>query len=62
MSKKKACKSCKIFVAGEKCPICNNSNFSASWSGRLYIVDSNKSEIAKKLGAEMKGEYAIKIK
>ena len=62
MVKKKACKKCKIFVQGDKCPICNNSNFSTSWNGRIYIIDPLKSNIAKKMGLEAKGEYAIKIK
>ena len=62
MSKKKACKNCKIFVEGDKCPICQNSNFSNSWNGRLYILDASKSLIANKINAKIKGEYAIKIK
>ncbi|MBS3113117.1 DNA-directed RNA polymerase subunit E'' [Candidatus Woesearchaeota archaeon] len=62
MTKKKACKKCKIFVEGDKCPICQNSNFSNSWNGRMYVIDSNKSHISKQMGLTMKGEYAIKIK
>ncbi len=62
MAKKKACKKCKIFVQGDKCPICKNSNFSTSWNGRMYVIDPLKSTIAKKMGLSAKGEYAIKIK
>jgi len=59
--KKKACKSCKIFVEGDECPVCKGSQFVTNWKGRLYIIDANKSEIAKKIGAKVKGEYAIKV-
>ena len=61
MSKKKACSTCKIFVEGSECPICKNKQFSNNWKGRIYIIDSNKSEIAKKMGIKVKGEYAIKV-
>jgi len=59
--KKKACKTCKIFVDGDECPICKGSQFVTNWKGRLFILDANKSEIAKKTGAKVKGEYAIKV-
>lgn len=59
--KKKACKSCKIFVEGDECPVCKGSQFVTNWKGRLYIIDANKSVIAKKIGAKVKGEYAIKV-
>ncbi len=59
MSKKKACRKCKIFVEGEECPICGTANFTNTWQGRLYIADAAKSEIAQKLGVKVKGEYAI---
>jgi DNA-directed RNA polymerase subunit E" len=62
MSKKKACKSCKLFYEGEVCPLCKSSNSSTSWQGRLYVLDSAKSEIAQKIGVTVKGEYAIKVR
>ena len=62
MSKKKACKKCKIFVEGGECPVCKGTNFSTNWQGRLHIIDANRSEIAKKIGVVVKGEYAIKVR
>jgi len=59
--KKKVCKNCKIFVEGDECPICKGTQFSTNWKGRLFILDANKSEIAKKIDAKVKGEYAIKV-
>lgn len=61
MSKKKACAKCKIFVEGSECPICKNAQFSTNWKGRLYIIDTNKSMIAEKIGIKVKGDYAIKV-
>ena len=59
---KKVCKKCKIFVSGAKCPLCQGSDFTESWKGKLIILDAEKSEIAKKVGITSKGEYAIKVR
>ena len=62
MTKKKVCKKCKMFVDGNECPSCKGNQFSASWQGRLFVIDPDNSEIAKKVGLKMKGEYAIKVR
>ncbi|MBI2671231.1 DNA-directed RNA polymerase subunit E'' [Candidatus Woesearchaeota archaeon] len=59
---KKVCRKCRIFVTGNECPICKGNDFSESWKGRIYIINPEKSEIAKKTDIKVKGEYAIKIK
>jgi len=59
---KKACKKCKIIFSGERCPICNNINFTDSWKGRIIMINPSESEIAKKLKIFKEGEYAIKTK
>ena len=61
MTKKKACKRCKYFFEGEECPLCKTTQSVTNWKGRIYIVDSKKSDIAKKIGVETDGEYAIKV-
>ncbi len=61
MSKKKACKKCKYFFEGEECTLCKSGQSVTNWKGRIYIVDSKQSGIAKKIGAEAEGEYAIKV-
>jgi len=48
MAKKKVCKKCKLFVDGSECPICKGNKFTQNWQGRLFILDPNKSHIAKK--------------
>ncbi len=60
--KKKVCRKCKLFVEGNECPLCKTNQFSTSWQGRLYILDSNKSIVAEKIGTTSKGEYAIKVR
>ena len=62
MVKKKVCKKCKLFVDGSECPICKGNKFTQNWQGRIFILDPNKSDIAKKIGIKVKGEYAIKAK
>jgi DNA-directed RNA polymerase subunit E" len=62
MAKKKACKSCKLFVEGNVCPGCKGNSFTDNWQGRLYVTDVENSEIAEKLNVKLKGEYAIKIR
>tara|TARA_Y100000310_G_C20564426_1_gene754714 strand:- start:199 stop:378 length:180 start_codon:yes stop_codon:yes gene_type:complete len=57
---KKACKTCRIFVTGDACPICKNKQFVENWKGRLAVLDPEKSKIAEKVGIKVKGEYAIK--
>ena len=62
MSKKKACKNCKFFFEGSTCPICNGKESATTWKGRLFIIDSEKSDIAKKIEIKKNGEYAIKVR
>ena len=58
---RKACKKCKIIVEGSVCPICKGNQFADSWKGRIFIMDPDKSEVAKRVGLTVKGEYAIKV-
>ncbi len=59
---KKVCKTCKLFVEGNECPICHGNQFTTNWQGRLFILDPNKSMIASKVECKSKGEYAIKAR
>lgn len=62
MAKKKACKNCKCFTEEDVCPVCKGGNFSTNWTGRMYIINAEKSFIAKQIGVHRKGEYAIKVR
>ena len=57
---KKVCKQCNMIYEGSKCPGCGNQEYSEEIKGRVLILDSEKSEIAKKVAIKKNGEYAIK--
>lgn len=61
MSKKQACKKCKALFDGGACPVCKSEQLAMSWKGRMFILNANKSDIAKKIGIAVDGEYAIKV-
>lgn len=60
--KKKVCKKCRILVEGSECPLCHSNQFSVNWQGRIAFINSEKSLIAKNMGVEKDGEYAIKVR
>ncbi|HLC32424.1 MAG TPA: transcription elongation factor subunit Spt4 [Candidatus Nanoarchaeia archaeon] len=61
MTKKHACKRCKFLYDGEECPNCKGAQPVVNWKGRISILDNKNSDIAKRIGAETEGEYAIKV-
>jgi RNA polymerase subunit RPABC4/transcription elongation factor Spt4 len=63
MAKRVVCRSCKAFFdEGASCPICKKNSFTTSFQGRVQFINAEKSVIAKKMGVEKDGEYAIKIR
>ncbi len=58
----KVCRKCRIFVTGEVCPICGGNDFSTTWAGVAVIIDPARSEVAKKMGVELPGKYALKVR
>jgi len=63
MVKSKACKICnRVYETGDKCPNCGAKEYTESFKGRIYVTDSEKSEIAKKLNIKGKGNFAIKTR
>lgn len=60
--KKNVCKKCKYFTDENVCPVCKNNSFSTNWQGRIQFLDVNKSMIAQKMGVDVEGEYAIKVR
>jgi len=57
----KACKQCRRIVEGEICPVCKDSQLTATWKGLIIIVDPENSEIAKKLNIKIPGKYALRL-
>ena len=60
--KKKACKRCRMFVDGAECPSCKGNQFTNNWKGRLFVLDATESGISKRVGLNINGEYAIKVR
>ncbi|TFF84754.1 DNA-directed RNA polymerase, subunit E'' [Candidatus Heimdallarchaeota archaeon] len=59
----RACKTChRIIEEGNQCPICKTHNFSKNYSGEVYIINPEKSEIAKKLNIKEPGLYALRVR
>jgi len=62
MSKEKVCKQCSMIYEGDKCPGCGNQEYVEEIKGKLVVFDTENSEIAKKVGINKKGIYAIQAK
>ncbi len=62
MNNEKACRECRFLVAeGDKCPNCGNATFTTFWRGYVVILNAENSEIAKKMGIERKGKFALRL-
>ena len=61
--KKKACKSCNKLVKVDQgnCDNCKKNAFANNFQGQINVLNADKSFVAKKIGINRKGEYAIKI-
>ncbi|RSN68447.1 DNA-binding protein [Candidatus Korarchaeum cryptofilum] len=59
----KACRNCRAISEDkeEVCPICGSNDFTYNWEGIVAIVDPFKSQVAKILGHEKAGIYALKV-
>ncbi len=57
----KACRNCRLLFEGEKCPACDGEG-TRTFEGAVYIVDAERSEIGKRIGAKVPGKYALKLK
>ena len=58
----KACKKCRFITKEQICPVCGSHELTDKWTGILYIVNLETSEVAKKLNIKTPGRYAAKIK
>jgi DNA-directed RNA polymerase subunit E" len=59
--KERACRICRTIYEGDKCPNCNHQEYSEDFKGKVMILDSEKSELAKNMKVAKKGTYAIKL-
>ena len=45
----KSCKKCKALTNGSTCPNCQSAQLVDNWKGRVVILNTEQSEIAKRL-------------
>jgi len=62
MVKQKACKICKKIYEENKCPDCGSKETTTNFKGRIVILNPEKSELAKKINLNKKGNFAVKVK
>jgi len=60
--KERACLKCKFISNEHICPNCGSDSFTTDWSGVIFILDPEKSSMAKLMGAKKVGRYAIKAR
>lgn len=59
----KACRDCHRIIGSEKSVCkCGSNSISKDWSGYVVIIDAEGSEIAKKVGIDKEGRYALKVR
>ncbi len=59
----RACKNCRFIIHtnDKTCPKCGGE-LSEKFSGMVIVLDPEKSEVAKVVGVNATGSYAIKVK
>lgn len=60
----KACRRCHLIVDknSNMCPICNTQDLSNEYTGEVFIIDSENSDVAKKIKIGKKGHYALRVR
>lgn len=58
----RACRLCKILTEREICPVCRGKDLSEDYTGLLVVLDPESSELAKKLGVDDRGRYALRVR
>jgi len=57
----KACKQCHLIIdEGEICPRCKGTL--SEWQGYAIIIDYTRSDIARQIGVQENGKYALKVR
>lgn len=61
MNQLKACKQCSLLSEQDICPNCGGPT-SKEWQGYVIILDHTRSEIAKKIGINVNGKFALRVR
>ena len=57
----KACKTCSLITEEDQCKACNGVT-SREWQGYVVIMDHTRSEIARKMGIQSNGKFALRVR
>lgn len=57
----KACKVCNLINEEDKCSVCGGQT-SKEWQGYIIIMDHTRSEIARKMGIQSNGKFALRVR
>jgi len=57
----KACKTCSLITEEDECAVCGNAT-SREWQGYVVIMDHTRSEIARKMGLQSNGKFALRVR
>ncbi len=57
----RACRRCRYLTEENTCPLCGGET-SKEWQGYVIILDHNKSQIAKKMGIQANGRFALRVR
>lgn len=61
MPREVACRKCRALTTEKACPVCGSTDLSENWSGMVIIIDPERSEVAKVIGAKVSGKYALNV-
>ncbi len=62
MVQRNVCRNCRILVKGNACPLCRGNDLTTTWAGVAVIYDPAGSQIAKEMGVEAKGTFALRVR
>ena len=58
----KACPTCRLISYRSTCPVCNASGLSDDFSGLVIILNPEGSQVARTMGVDKKGRYALRVR
>ena len=57
----RACRKCRALTIHSACPIDGSKNLSDEWSGLIVILDPERSDVARSMGFNTAGRFALKV-
>ncbi|MCG3225478.1 MAG: DNA-directed RNA polymerase subunit E'' [Candidatus Heimdallarchaeota archaeon] len=60
----KACRICHLIVekTANMCPICKTQDLSSEYTGVVFILKPEDSDVAKRMKISKKGHYALRVR